>query len=193
MFRQATAVDADGQYREQQQHSRRQGAQQDLRKPQGGGSVGQVAECRQRGKRWQGAAEREAGEQRHACDFSGPQAMTRIQAVANRAAGQHRKANGIADGKSGETAQCQGSRGQAHAGVAAGGPFVTQQDDETDDGSAQRAQQCRLRNLEDRVVQRVQVELAQQVTTGNQRDGEQQQGDRQADGLAVLADSIKQA
>ncbi|MCY1180509.1 hypothetical protein D9M73_209600 [compost metagenome] len=42
-------------------------------------------------------------------------------------------------------------------------------------------------------MQRVKVEFAQQVATGNQRDGEQQQGDRQADGLAVFADSIKQA
>ncbi len=42
-------------------------------------------------------------------------------------------------------------------------------------------------------MQRVKVEFAQQVVTGNQRDREQQQGDRQANGLTVFAQSIKQA
>ncbi|MFD2882885.1 hypothetical protein ACFS4T_07245 [Pseudomonas lini] len=42
-------------------------------------------------------------------------------------------------------------------------------------------------------MQRVQIEFAQQVTTGNQRDGEQQQSDCQPDGLTIFADSIQQA
>ncbi|MNW04235.1 hypothetical protein D3C71_2002970 [compost metagenome] len=42
-------------------------------------------------------------------------------------------------------------------------------------------------------MQSVQIEFAQQVTTGNQRDRKQQQRYRQADGLTVFADAIKQA
>ncbi|MNG15485.1 hypothetical protein D3C84_993170 [compost metagenome] len=42
-------------------------------------------------------------------------------------------------------------------------------------------------------MQRVQVEFAQQVTTGNQRNSEQQQRDGQTQGLAVFADQVQQA
>ncbi len=88
LFRQASTIDADGQHAGEQQHRDGNGPQQSRRQVQRGGRGGQVAERRQGRQRRQRAAQGQAGEQRHVGDIRGPQAMTRIQTVANRAARQ---------------------------------------------------------------------------------------------------------
>ncbi len=70
LFRQPTTVDTDGQHRKQHEHGARHHTQQRLGETQGGGRGWQVTERCQGGQGWQGATQREAGEQRHARDFS---------------------------------------------------------------------------------------------------------------------------
>jgi hypothetical protein len=75
---QAAAVNPDGQYAEEQQNGHGDGAQHCLGQTQGGRSARQVAEGGEGGQWGQGAAERKAGEQRHASDFRSAEAVTCI-------------------------------------------------------------------------------------------------------------------
>ncbi|MNH05342.1 hypothetical protein D3C81_826380 [compost metagenome] len=188
---QAFAVQADDQHRRGRQYRHCNAGEQGARQSQGRRGSGQVAQGGQGSQRGQRTAEGEAGEHRHPRNFWRAQAVTGIQPVAHRAARKHRQANGIANRECAEATQHQGSRGQLHACIAAGRPFVAQQNDETYDRGQQRAKQGRGRYAEHGIVQRVDVEFAQQMATGNQRQREQHQGHGQADGLAITAYSFK--
>ena len=193
LFRQAAAIKPHGQHRAEQQYGNGDGGQQALGQAQCRRGGGQVAQGRQGGQGRQGTAQGQAGEQGHVGDVGGPQAMPSIKPVAHRAPGEQRQADGVADGESGESAQGQGAPGKIDPGITTGGPLIAQQDDEADDGRAQCAEQGRLGYFQDRVVQGVEIQLAEQVAAGDQGNGEQQQGHHQAERLAVFAQQFQPA
>ncbi|MCY1423407.1 hypothetical protein D9M71_391180 [compost metagenome] len=193
LLRQAPALDADHQQGAEQQDAERQRRHHPFRQAQRRGCRDEIAERRQCGQRRQCATQREAGEQRHPRHLAGAHAVARIQAIAHRSAGKHRQPHRIADGEGGEAAGQQQRRRQRHPGEAAGGPFIAEHDDEAEHHRRQRADQRRTGNRQHGCVQRIRIDFLEQVITGDEREGEQEEGDGYADGLAVGGKLVQQA
>ncbi len=101
---QASTINTHCQQREQGKEGHGNRAQQIGGQVQGFSGSRQVAQSSQSSERWQRATQRQAGEQRHACDFSGTEAVAGVETIAYRAAGKQRQADGIADGEGGKAA-----------------------------------------------------------------------------------------
>lgn len=192
LFGKAPTVQADDQQGRGDQHRTGDACQQALGQAKCAGCSPQIAQGRQGGQGRKRAAQRQAGKNGHACDLASAQPMAGVQAVAHRAAREHRQADGVADGERTETTQHQGRCRQLHPGIAAGRPLIAQQDHEADHRRDKSAQQRLRRHTEHGVVQGVDVQLAEQVAASDQGHGEQQQGHRKADGLAVAAQAFEQ-